>query len=331
MEISQGRAMGKGMWMRTRADREQGGLQQIGQSVPTHLRTLTAPQKRLLDSPGDADGGIIYQHSVLCQTCLPYRNPGDNHRRWTRKNGFLKLEVDAGRAFDSRVAEFVDLGLPFGPKPRLVLYHLNAEALRTQSPLIELEESLTAFVKRTLGLDAHGRNILTVREQLTRLAACDFRIGKCEADNSITVQGHIINGLTLWTPQQGQQRAPWPTQVQFSREYFESLLKHAVPLNESAVARLSHTAMGLDIYAWLAQRLHRIDPGKDATVSWTSLCEQFGPGYAHVREFRRVFKHTLAQVQVVYPDARFELSDAGMGLKHSRPPVARRLLPMASV
>ena len=131
MEISQGRAMGKGMWMRTRADREQGGLQQIGQSVPTHLRTLTAPQKRLLDSPGDADGGIIYQHSVLCQTCLPYRNPGDNHRRWTRKNGFLKLEVDAGRAFDSRVAEFVDLGLPFGPKPRLVLYHLNAEALRT--------------------------------------------------------------------------------------------------------------------------------------------------------------------------------------------------------
>jgi Plasmid encoded RepA protein len=197
----------------------------------------------------------------------------------------------------------------------LVLYHLNAEALRTQSPLIELEDSLTAFVKRTLGLDAHGRNIHTVREQLTRLAACDFRIGKCDAESSVTVQGHIINGLTLWTPQQSSQRAPWPTQVQFSREYFESLLKHAVPLNESAVGRLSHTAMGLDIYAWLAQRLHRIEPGKEATVAWTSLCEQFGPGYAHLREFRRVFMHTLAQVQVVYPDAKFELSDAGMCLK----------------
>ena len=54
----------------------------------------------------------------------------------------------------------MDVGLPFGPKPRLVLYHLNAEALRTQSPLIELEDSLTAFVRRT-------------NEELARLAAED--------------------------------------------------------------------------------------------------------------------------------------------------------------
>jgi hypothetical protein len=61
---------------------------------------------------------------------------------------------------------WLDVGLPFGPKPRLVLFHLNAEALRTQSPLIELEDSLTAFVKRTLGLDPKGRNIRIVKDQL---------------------------------------------------------------------------------------------------------------------------------------------------------------------
>ena len=60
----------------------------------------------------------------------------------------MKLELQAGRAYDGRVDDFVDVGLPFGPKPRLVLYHLNAEALRTQSPVLELEDSLTAFVKR---------------------------------------------------------------------------------------------------------------------------------------------------------------------------------------
>jgi replication initiator protein len=312
-----------------RTDAGVGGLRPIGLQTSRLLLALSAQQKRLLDLPAsDADEGILYQHSVLCQTCLPYRNPGDTNRRWIRRNGYLKMEVDAGRAFDARVSDFVDIGLPYGPKPRLVLYHLNAEALRTQSPVIELEDTLTAFVKRTLGLDAHGRNILTVREQLTRLAACDFRIGKSEQDRSVTVHGHILNGLTLWTPQEAKTRAPWPTQVQFSHEYFESLLKHAVPLNESAVGRLSHTAMGLDIYAWLAQRLHRIESGKDTTVSWSSLREQFGPGYAHVREFRRVFKHTLAQVKVVYPDAKFDLSETGMCLRHSRPPVARRLLPI---
>lgn len=302
------------------------GLTEIRLLLPTHLKPLSEPKRRLFEEPAPGmDEGILYQHSVLCQTCLPYRNPGDSHRRWTRKNGFLTLELDAGRAFDQRTSDFVDVGLPYGPKPRLVLYHLNAEALRTRSPVIELEHSLTGFVKRTLGLDAHGRNIQTVREQLTRLAACDFRIGKGDGEHSITVQARILNGLKLWT-RQDSSRAPWPTEVQFSPEYFESLLKHAVPLNESAVGRLSHTAMGLDIYAWLAQRLHRIEAGKAVIISWNALLEQFGPGYAQVREFRRVFLRTLAQVKVVYPDARFEVAAAGLKLQPSRPPVARRLV-----
>jgi hypothetical protein len=306
------------------------GLRHIGDSVPKVLMPLSRVHKRLLESPPvDADIGIIYQHSVLCQTCLPYRNPGDQELRWTRKNGFLTLEVDAGRAFDNRVSDFVDVGLPYGAKPRLVLFHLNAEALRTQSPVIELERTLSAFVKRTLGLAGHGRNMQSVREQLTRLAASNFRIGKSEADSSITVHARILSGFTLWTPEHASKRTAWPTQVQFSPEYFDSLLNHAVPLNESAVARLSHNSMALDAYAWLAQRLHRIGAGKPTVVSWVSLAQQFGAGYAQVREFRRVFKRTLAQVKVVYPDAKFVLTDAGMHLEHSRPPVARRLLPVA--
>jgi hypothetical protein len=304
------------------------GLRSIGQCLPKALKPLSHVHSRLLDLPSpDAEFGIIYQHSVLCQTCLPYRNPGEL-RRWTRKNGFLTLELDAGRAFDNQASHFVDVGLPYGPKPRLVLYHLNAEALRTQSPLIELEHTLTGFVKRTLGLDSQGRNIQTVRDQLTRLAACDFRIGKSDSNSSITVHARILNGLKLWTPEHTGKRELRPTQVQFSQEYFDSLMQHAVPLNETAVARLSHNAMALDTYAWLAQRLHRIGQGTEARVSWISLAEQFGAGYAHVREFRRVFKRTLGQVKVVYADANFDVGEAGMTLRSSRPPVARRLLPV---
>jgi hypothetical protein len=36
--------------------------------------------------------------------------------------------------------------------------------------------------------------------------------------------------------------------------------------SESALATLAHTALGLDIYCWLAQRLHRIDPRKPAFI-----------------------------------------------------------------
>lgn len=291
-----------------------------------------ALQQRLLDfvqPPGGDSTEVLYQHSVLCQTCLPYRDPGDEVRLWSRRNGYVKLELQAGRAYDGRIDDFVDVGLPFGPKPRLVLYHLNAEALRTQSPILELEDSLTAFVKRTLGLDTKGRNIRTVKDQLSRLAASDFRIGTSKDDRSLTLKGSIVEGFEIWTPRDAKQRVLWPSTIQFSMRYFESLMKHAVPLNETAVARLSHNAMALDVYTWLAQRLHRVEEGKTALVPWTSLWEQFGHGYAQIREFRRVFKRTLRQVKVVYPESKFDLTAGGMTLRNSRSPIGKRLLPLS--
>jgi hypothetical protein len=211
-----------------------------------------------------------------------------------------------------------------------VLYHLNAEALRTQSPVLELEDSLTAFVKRTLGLDAGGRNIRTVKDQLSRLSASDFRIGTSKDDRSLTIKGTIVEGFELWTPRDAKQRMLWPSTIQFSSRYFESLMKHAVPLNETAIARLSHNAMALDVYTWLAQRLHRVDETKgEVGVPWTGLHEQFGHGYERLRDFRRVFQRTLRQVKAVYPESKFELTRAGMTLRHSRSPIGKRLLPMS--
>jgi hypothetical protein len=307
------------------------GPRPIAELLPRSLQR-SAVHDRLLSDPllvdTDIDGPILYQHSVLCQTSLPYRDPGDI-RLWQRKNGHVRLELQAGRAYDGTRDDFVDVGLPFGPKPRLVLYHLNAEALRTQSPEIELEDSLTAFVKRTLGLDPGGRNIRTVKDQLTRLSASDFRIGTVTGEGrAVTVKGSVIEGFELWVTKDPHQRTLWPSKVQFSQRYFESLMKHAVPLNETAVARLSHNAMALDIYTWLAQRLHRVEEGKSALVPWTSLQEQFGHGYERIRDFRRVYLRTLKAVKVVYPRAKFDLDEAGMTLWHSRPPVPRRLLPL---
>jgi len=313
--------------------RPESGLKPILELLPKSLKAPNPIRDRLLSDPflvdPSNDGPILYQHSVLCQTCLPYRDPGAAVRTWERVNGHVSLLLAAGQAFNPDTRKFVEVGLPFGPKPRLVLYHLNAEALRTQSPVIELEDSLTAFVKRTLDLDPKGRNIRTVKEQLTRLSASDFRIGTMSGEGrAVTLKGSVIEGFELWVTKDPKQRTLWPSTVQFSQRYFESLMKHAVPLNETAVARLSHNAMALDIYTWLAQRLHRVGEGKGVLMPWTSLHEQFGHGYERIRDFRRVFLRTLKAVKVVYPGAKFDLSEGGMTLWQSRPPVPRRLLPL---
>ena len=164
-------------------DRDDKGLSSIGDLLPEIVRRknnkpLTPIQERLLapmDAPEDMRD-ILYQHSVLCQTCMPYRDPGDE-RICARRNGIVRMEIQAGRALDPRTDDFVDVGLPWGPKARLVLYHLNAEALKQKSRLIEVEDSLTAFVRRTLELDPKGRNIRSVKEQLARLSTRGFSPG----------------------------------------------------------------------------------------------------------------------------------------------------------
>jgi len=314
------------------ADKDK-GLQHVGAFLPElvnrkGIKPFTPIQERLLapmDSPEDVKD-ILYQHTVLCQTCMPYRDPGEGIRIWQRRNGIVRLELQAGRALDPSVDDFVDVGLPWGPKARLVLYHLNAEAMRQKSRLIEVEDSLTAFVRRTLGMDPKGRNIRTVKDQLSRLAASDFRLGVSkEGGRAVTVKSTIIEGFELWSPRDPRQKVLWPTTIQYSAQYFESLMEHAVPLNEQAVTRLSHNAMALDIYTWLAQRLHRVDPKRAAFVPWVSLKEQFGQGYHRMDNFKRVFRTTLTQVSVVYREARYTMDGKGMRLLQSRPPVLPRM------
>jgi hypothetical protein len=304
-----------------------GTFHTLGQCVLPLPKMQTIIQDRLIETAGllaesDEKQPITFQHSILCQTSLPYRDPGPDVRRWTRRQGEAVLEVDAGRAMHPQKGDFVDVALPFGPKPRLVLAHLNAEALRGNSPEIEIEDSLTAFVKR-LKLDPKGRNMRTIKDQLARLSASTIRFGMVRDDGAITVNSQIVTAFDLWFPKDDRQRVLWPSSVRLSLDYFESLKAHAVPLDERALSALSHSAMGLDMYSWLAQRLHRVPKAKRQFIPWPAVKEQFGADYTRLRKFREVFMLTLRQVHAVYPAAKMDVTRQGLFLYHSPPPVMK--------
>jgi len=296
--------------------------------LPT-LRPLSRVEQRLVRSSAEIEADdpdtILFQHTVFCQTGLPYRNPGNGVRIWNRKQGAAHLEVAAGRAFRPHADDFIDVGLPFGPKPRLILAYLNAAALRSGSPEIEVEDSLTAFVKR-LGLVSKGRNMLLIKDQLSRLSAAQIRLAVTYGDQARQIQAHVVSGFDLWFPKDHRQKVLWPSTVSLSLDYFESLQHHAVPLDERAIAALSHSAMALDIYAWLAQRLHRVSPGKSAFIPWTALKDQFGWHYGRMDNFKRVFRQTLDMVLSQYRGTRLELDGRGMALRNSPPPVKARMV-----
>ena len=82
--------------------------------------------------------------------------------------------------------------------------------------------------------------------------------------------------------------------------------------------------MGLDVYTWLAQRLHRIPGNRPQFISWAALKAQFGDGYDRMDNFRRVFIQTLRLVHAQYQTAQIEIHAKGMTLFHSLPPVPPR-------
>jgi hypothetical protein len=291
------------------------------------LDDLTPVQRRRLktsirinDTTADR---IAYQHTVLCQTCLPYRNPGDSVRIWERQQGAISLAVEAGRVRDPRTQKFVEVGLPYGSRPRLILAHLNREALLRGSPRIEVESSLTAFIKRVLNNDSpNTREIGRFKDQLTRFAAALVRMAVDLPDiRAYQVNAHIIDAFDLWLGKDERQRVLWPAVVELSPRYFDSLSKHAVPLDERAIGALANSPLALDVYAWLAQRLCRIRPKREQFVTWTALQDQFGFGYSRIRAFREHFRAVLTAVHAQYRAAKFELDDRGMSLRYSLPPI----------
>jgi len=299
----------------------------------SRLKPPTAVQMRLIEASADirqnAPEDISYQHTVLCQTGLPYRDT--DAKIWERRNGRVILNVEAGRAYNADQEKFIDVPLPFGPKARLILIHLNSEAIKNRSPLIEVEDSMTAFVRMLQdGRDPTGPEIKKFKNQLSALSVATIRLAMTterteEGVRARQINTQIVRNFDLWFPKNANQRVLWPTTVELSREYFDTLINHAVPLDQRAVAALSHSAMALDIYAWLAQRLCRIHPQSDALVPWVSLHQQFGLGYTtRIRRFRQVFLKTLNAVLQEYPAARLKPTQEGLVLKASAPPIHRQ-------
>ena len=301
-------------------DKREQGLQRIGDIMrhgPSELRPPTARQARLVEAAaaikeGQDDEEIAYQHTVFCQTALPYRRVPD--RVWERTNGHVALRVEAGSALHPKLRKWIDLPLPFGTKSRLILLHFDTSAVMSQSPEVEIEHSMTAFLKKLQGYSPNGKELSTFRDHAAAITGSLFRFATVQGDRTFQIDTKIVTSFELWYPQDENQGTLWPSYVRLSDEYFNTLKNHAVPLDYRAVSALQHNALALDIYQWLAQRLCRVPVNKPAFIPWTAVQLQFGQGYGHIRFFRRVFLKTLATVLTQYPGAKVQATEKGLTL-----------------
>jgi len=80
--------------------------------------------------------------------------------------------------------------------------------------------------------------------------------------------------------------------------------------------------MAIDLYIWLAYRLHHLT--RATRVPWPAVYRQFGAGFALQRQFKVHAREALALALAAYPEAQVKVDDEALTLLPSPAPVPER-------
>ena len=258
---------------------------------------------------------MAFTHAVLCQVGLP-RSKVEG-REFHRQSGDMWINVQAGWLDEGRgpVAQLV----PYGAMPRLALAMISTLAKRNKTREIHIGESAAQFLK-LIGMDDQQNRYAKLREQMHALAACRLQIGY----RGRTFSGQPVDQFDTWIGNAHTgQKALWPGVLVLSEHYYNELVEHGVPLDKRALVALKGSALALDVYTWLAHRLHRIE-GRPVTLHWKPLRQQFAKESQSKnadRDFKKAFLPALRQALAVYPEAKVKVVKGGLLLMASSPSI----------
>ncbi len=264
---------------------------------------------------GEDESRLGITHAGFAMTSLPHKRIEET--LWRREGHRTTLLVESGR---DRRGNLV--GIPYGSFARLILLYLQTEAVRTGSPEVELGRSMKGWMGR-MSLTTGGRTYQLVTEQARRISACRLtffteRNGGEARHNGAFVQDAISFAGVI----DNDQPSLWQDKVRLDDGFWRSLKEHPVPVREEAIRAISTRSLAIDVYIWLAYRLHSLT--KPTVVSWTALHGQFGAGFKLVRQIKPTFLEALKLALAVYPEAHVEPDQNGITLYPSSPAVPRQ-------
>jgi len=261
----------------------------------------------------DEQQSIGIMHAGFAMTALPHKDIPET--QWLRQGAGVKLLVESGS--DSNLHP---IGIPFGSIARMILLYLQTEAVKTRSREIELGRSMNQWLT-SMGIDNGGKTYKLVREQAKRLSLCRLTFYRETPNATFVTNGSFVRDAIIPT-REGDQLPLWREVVRLDEGFYASLIEHPMPVREAAIRQIGSRSMAIDVYVWLAHRLHRL--AKPTPVSWRAVYEQFGAGYAQFRQFKAKFKEPLTLALAAYPEARVAADDDGLTLYPSPPPVPSR-------
>ena len=290
---------------------------------------LTRSQEKLIDAatvirmnPGDTEAAFMARELVQCT--LPHSNPG-NIAQWTRRNGNVTLGIVPGRDFEKNCS----IGYPYGVIPRLLLFWITTEAVRSKNRRLELGHNLSEFM-REVGLDPNtggGKrgDAYRLRDQMRRLfkATISFqqtmeephRHGERWLDMQIAPVAEL-----WWDPKQPEQGALWGSWIELGEKFFQAITAGPVPVDMRVLRAIKRSPLALDLYAWATWRVFRLS--KPAFIPWEGLKGQMGSEYSDIDNFVRYAKTAIRKIRAVYPALKLDFAKGGFLLHPSLTAIA---------
>jgi hypothetical protein len=279
-------------------------------AISKHDRQLVEAAYRVLSEDAEKMG---FTYSGFALTSLPHKPQTD--LLWRREGHNLTLLLESGRDRSGK-----PLGLPYGSYARFILLFLQTEAIRTGSREIELGRSMRVWLG-SMGLSIGGTTYKMVTEQARRISGCRLTFYADKGSREIMRHGGFVDGAISMYGSAESQETLWQERIVLNQEFYRALREHPVPVSEAALRAIGPRSMVIDVYIWLAYRLHVLR--RDVDVSWPAIYSQFGLGYSRLRDFRRDFVQALELAVAAYPGAQVGFGDRGIVLRPSPPAVAR--------
>jgi hypothetical protein len=288
-----------------------------------------------IDTSLDGQLDVSFLLNGFCIAGLPLRRPRDNTLVWKRQDERFALTVQSPEIALPGGTSFI-AGLPFGPKARLLAMWLATEAKepgrRPDDRWIEIGK-ITDWL-RAVGISPEWGprgSVVATKDQFLRLAFAHFSMVFKREDgfqpfkHETLIEAGVFRDNDLEKASAGNiGDLKWPSGFLLSQTAFDRFRNQSIPIPTTRLRQVAHNAMAIDILTLLCYRLPLIEANSTEIITWRQLTTQFGSRGEPVYQFKDTFTDSIKLALRAYPEARVELVDPGLQLRHSDPAALRR-------
>ena len=293
-----------------------GPVKAIRKASPQALHHFTqADQVNQLVEASEADPDLGFMARLMALCSLPRTNPG-NRKEYIRRNGPYTLGMSAG----------INNKLPYGNLPRLLLAWVCTEAVRTQSRVLILGDSVSGFMRKLDIYSTSGEKYTRLRNQMDRLFHASVQLIYEDEGSKASVSSFVADRTEFWwDPKHPDERSLWKSKIRLGEDFFNEIISHPVPLDMNILKALKRSSLGLDWYLWLTYRTFALRA--PLRLSWRSLYRQFGANLARagdkniVNRFRTECLRELKKIKAAWPDLNYATAKGVLILSPSKPAI----------